>query len=314
MNIVFFGSSEFALPSLEALMDSKHKVSAVVTQPDRRRGRHLTLAPTPVKTKAKELNLAVYQPRDITALEMKVWLRSLKPDLFIVVAFGQILPEDILKIPKFYALNLHASLLPRYRGAAPVNWAIINGEKKTGVTIIKMNEYMDRGDIILQKEVEIENSDTALSLGRRLSGEGAELVIEAVDLIEQKKDSVCFVPQREEKATYAPKLDKKDGLIDWGKTALEIDRHIRGVNPSPGAFTYFKGKLLKIWKAEVLAGGGGESGGKIVKIDKKAGIMEIMTKKDRLSIKSLQFEGRKRLSAREFIIGCNIIAGDILGK
>lgn len=314
MKIVFFGSSQFAVPSLEALIRGSQEVLAVVTQPDRKSGRHLTLGPTPVKSKAGELGLAVYQPKDIEAPQVRADLTRLGPDLFVVVAFGKILPGDILRIPKFYAINLHASLLPKYRGAAPINWAIIKGEKRTGVTVIRMNEYMDRGDIILQKVVEIGNRDTALSLGGRLSLLGAKLVMEVIHLIEQDKDRASVTPQREEEATYAPKLDKIDGLIDWRKTALEIDRHIRGVIPSPGAFTYFKGKILKIWEAEVLAGGGEKFGGKIVEIDRKRGIMEVMTAKDRLAVRSLQFEGKRLLSAKEFLLGCKIKAGDTLGK
>ncbi len=314
MKIVFFGSSEFAIPSLAALVGSQQEVLAVVTQPDRKSGRSLTLGPTPVKRKAEELGLTVYQPEDIEAPEARAELTRLGPDLFIVVAFGRILPGDILRIPKFYAVNLHASLLPKYRGAAPINWAIIKGEKRTGVTVIKMNEYMDRGDIILQKEIEISDRDTALSLGEKLSLLGAKLVMEVIHLIEQDKDRASFTLQKEEEATYAPKLDKTDGLIDWGKTALEIDRHIRGVIPAPGAFTYFKGRILKIWEAEALAGGGGKFGGKIIEIDRKRGIMEVMTAKDRLAVKSLQFEGRKLLSAKEFLLGCEIGVGDILGE
>ncbi len=312
MKIVFFGSSEFAVPSLEALIKSPHKVLAVVTQPDRKSGRHLILTPTQIKTLADELNLPIYQPENMQSPELITQLEKLKPNLFIVVAFGQILPETILKIPKLYAINLHASLLPRYRGAAPVNWVIIKGEKKTGVTVIKMNKYMDRGDIILQKEIKILDSDTTLSLDKKLAREGAKLLLETVNLIEQNKAS--FTPQREEESTYAPKLNKKDGLIDWRKTALEINNHIRGVVPWPGAFTYFKGKLLKIWEVEILAGGPGEIGGNIVKVDRKVGIIEVMAKKDRLSLKSLQFEGKNRLTSRDFLLGCDIKVGDILGE
>lgn len=311
MKIVFFGSGEFAVPSLKALADSRHKVLAVVTRPDRKGGRHLTLIPTAIKRLANKLRLPLYQPQDMQDAEIRTQLTRLRPDLFIVAAFGQILPKNILEIPEVYAINLHASLLSKYRGAAPINRAIINAEKKTGVTIIKMNEYMDRGDIILQKEMEILDSDTALTLGKRLATEGAELIVEAIGLIEQAQ--VCFTPQKETEASYAPKLNKQDGLIDWKKTAVEISSHIRGVVPWPGGFTYFKGRVLKIWEVEILPGGAEEIGGKVVKLDKKTGVIEVSTKKDRLRIKSLQFEGRKRLTAREFLLGCNIVAGDVLG-
>ncbi|MBM3255655.1 MAG: methionyl-tRNA formyltransferase, partial [Candidatus Omnitrophica bacterium] len=215
MKIVFFGSSQFALPSLKALIAAGYDIACVVTQPDKEKGRGLELSATKVKTEAKAKKLEVYQPADVNALSSLKFLKSLNPDLFIVIAYGQILSQAILDIPRLLTVNLHASLLPKYRGAAPINWAIIKGEKTSGVTIMKVIRQMDAGPIILQKKLAIEDSDTALTLEEKLSRLGAGALIEA--LIAVKGNTYKLMPQDNKQASFAPKLKKADGLIDWDK-------------------------------------------------------------------------------------------------
>ena len=233
MKIVFFGSSEFAVPSLELLLKSQHDVLAVVTQPDREKGRDRVLAPTPVKEAASKEGIKVLQPENVNDPSFSEVLKKLSADLFVVVAFGQILAKDTLDIPELYSINLHASMLPKYRGAGPVNWTIIKGETKTGLTIIKMNERMDAGDIMLQRKVPIEAEDTAKSLSSRLSYLGGVLVLDAIRFIEL--DKIKFKRQPKKAGVLAPKLKKEDGLINWGKPAKEVRNRIRGCTPWPGA-------------------------------------------------------------------------------
>lgn len=307
MNIVFFGTSEFAVPSLERLIRSNHKISAVVTQPDKKRGRFQKVAASAVKESALKFNLAVLQPDDIGDVEFIERLKSFGADLFAVASYGNILKKQILKIPKKFCINLHASLLPRYRGAAPINWAIINGDEVSGVTIIKMNEKMDEGDIILEKELSILTSDTAESLSRRLSYEGSGLLIEAMGLIE--RDRAEFKKQDNNEATYAPRLKKEDGLIDWNKEALSIQNRIRGVLPWPGAYTYFNGKPIKVWK--VSAYGAEEKGnpGDIIGIEKD-GIL-VSTGKGAIVIEELQPDSSRRMDVNAFLAGHKVKAGDV---
>ncbi|MBI5144223.1 MAG: methionyl-tRNA formyltransferase, partial [Candidatus Omnitrophica bacterium] len=250
MNIVFFGTSEFALPTLRLLSDSRHKVLALVTQPDRKKGRRLKTSPPPAKVLGLAKNIPVYQPQDASSPDAIEYLKRLDVDLFVVVSFGQILKEGVLSIPKLYSINLHGSLLPEYRGAAPTNWAIINGERTSGVTVIRMNERMDEGDIILQREVRIGEEDTNITLSEKLSELGREALSEAIGLIE--KSSVTFTKQDSAKASYAPKLKKEDGIIDWSDLALKIHNKVRGLIPWPGAYTHFEGRILKIWETEGL--------------------------------------------------------------
>jgi len=247
MKIVFFGTAEFGINSLESLIKSGHRIQAVVTQPDRKRGRGQKLQPSPIKLLAGQYRLPLYQPSrpaDITSD-----LKRLEANLFVVVSYGCILPKQILEIPELGCINLHPSLLPKYRGAAPINWALISGEKRTGLTIIRMDEKMDSGEIILQETVEINPDDDAVSLSEKLSLGGGKLLLEAVQLIEEGKAK--FLPQDKAEATYAPKLKKEDGLIDWGKSASVVHNQVRGTIPWPGTYTHIKGKTLKIWKTQV---------------------------------------------------------------
>jgi len=309
MNIVFFGSSQFAVASLRALLNTRHKILCVVTQPDREKGRGLRLEGTPVKTLTKEAGLEIYQPPKINTPSALNFLSNLNPDLFVVIAYGQILSQGILDIPKIFAINAHASILPKYRGAAPINWAIIKGEKSTGVTIIKMTAKMDAGAVIEKKEIEIMEIDTAKTLEEKLSGLAAQLLIDSLEVIEN--NSYKLVPQDEGQVSFAPKLKKEDGLINWNNEAKEINNLIRGCLEWPGAFTYYKGKLLKIYKATVSPLPVSPLPGEILEISKEG--IAVTTGKDSLVIQELQIEGKKRMRAQEFIAGHRIRIGDRLG-
>jgi len=311
MNIVFFGSSNFALPSLKALLTGAHKISCVVTQPDKKGGRGLLLLETMVKTVAKEASLKIYQPYSVNIPEAIKLLRDLSPDLFVVIAYGQILSKAILDIPKIFSINVHASLLPKYRGAAPINWAIINGEKTTGITVIKMTKDMDAGQIILNKEVDINNDDTAISLEDRLSHLAAGLLLDSLKSIE--KNNYNLTLQDENLVSFAPKLKKEDGLINWNRSAQDIYNLIRGCLPWPGTFTYLKGRLLKIHRVKVTGSASHQvtkSAGEIIQISKD-GIL-VATGGDNLIIEELQIEGGRKMLVEEFIAGHKISQGEIL--
>ena len=307
MNIVFFGTSEFALGVLHRLIESKHKVLAVVTQPDAPKGRSLKISPPPTKVLAQTKNISVYQPLDASSKDSVAYLKKLNADIFVVVAFGQILKKEVLEIPKIYSLNIHGSLLPKYRGAAPTNWAIINQDKTSGVTIIKMNEKMDEGDIILKKEIAVDNEDTNITLSEKLSDLGADALMEAIELIESGK--IKFIKQDDSTATYAPKLKKKDGRINWDEPALVIHNKVRGLLPWPGAYTYFKGKIFKILKTEVSAEAPESAkNGEVIEIIKDKGI-RVKTGKGSLLIQYVQIEGKKAIDSGAFLRGHKITPG-----
>ena len=310
MNIIFFGTSEFAIPSLKALLASRHKVLALVTQPDRKRGRSLKLSPPPTKVLALTHDIPVYQGLNASGKESIEYLKKLDADLFIVISFGQILKKEVLEIPKLYPINLHGSLLPKYRGAAPTNWAIINGEKTSGVTIIKMNEKMDEGDIISKKEIAIDTDDTNITLSESLSDAGAGLLLETIDLIGCAGKNLKFVKQDDSKATYALKLKKTDGMIDWTRPCVEIHNKVRGLLPWPGAYTYYDGKILKILKTQIsdLAAPGEISPGEVISVVKDEGII-VRTGSGNIAIQNLQLEGKKALDADSFVRGHKISAG-----
>jgi len=310
MNIVFFGTSEFAVPSLEGLVESRHKALAVVTQPDRKKGRFQQLAAPAVKEAAIKLGLPVLQPEDIDDKEFVEKLKQFSADLFVVVSYGKILKKQILDIPSKFCVNLHGSFLPKYRGAAPINRAIINGDEATGVSVIKMNEKMDEGDIILKKEVPIFSHDTAQSLSSRLSDDGSLLLLEAINSIE--KGDFKLEKQDGAKATYAPKLTKEDGLIDWNKGALNILAHARGVRPWPGAYTYLNGKLIKICKMSVYGIGRTGKPGQIIGIEKD-GVL-VGTKSGAIVLEEIQPESSRCMDVNAFLAGHKIKVGDMLGK
>lgn len=321
MKIVFLGSAQFAVSSLKAILGAGYDISCVVTQPDKAKGRGLHLEGTPVKLAAKAAGIKIYQPKEVNSAQSIELFKKLDPDLFVVIAYGQILAQEVLDIPRLMVINAHASLLPKYRGAAPISWAIINGERETGVTIMKVIRKMDAGPIIAQGKLDIGDSDNECIMEKKLAKLAAELSVNAIKAI--KDDNMKLVLQDNVKATYAPKLKKENGLIDWGKSAQEIYNLIRGVCGWPGAFTYYRGKLLKIYESQglspekaILSYEGtvpkGVKPGQILCISKD-GIL-VACGSGAILIKELQVEGKRVMSAQEFILGHKVCIGDIFGK
>lgn len=304
MQIVFMGTPDFAVHSLLALIGAGYEITGVVTQPDRPSGRKMEIKTGPVAAVAKEYELPLYQPEKIrNNPEAVETIRGMKPDLIVVAAFGQIIPKEILDIPRFGCFNVHASLLPAYRGAAPIQHAILDGLKETGVTIMRMNEGLDTGDIVSFCEVPIEDDETGGSLFETLAETGAALLIDTIPLV--KEGIATYTPQPAESTTpYAAMISRKDGKIDFSKSASEIERLVRAMNPWPSAWTTLDGKTLKIWKAHVekadLAGTP-ESIGRIVRQDARG--LYIQTGQGILVPDELQMEGRRRMSAAEFLRG-----------
>lgn len=310
MNIVFFGSSNFSLPFLGSILSSDNHILAVVTKSDKPRGRHLILSSTPVKEAAVKNELLVYQPETVNADESIEFLKSLNPDLFVVVAYGEILSRKILEIPRIFSINVHASLLPKYRGAAPINWTLINNETSSGITIIKMIEGLDAGPVILQKSIPIDSDDNANTLEEKLCQHGRQLLLEALEKI--KNNNFSLTAQNESGVSFAPKLKKKTGVIDWTKSAFEIYNLLRGCAGWPNVFTYCQGKQLKIFKAMIIPFDSGlHRPGEVVSIDKE-GIL-VATGKDSFLIQELQIEGRKIMKAPEFVMGHKVKLGEIFG-
>ncbi len=313
MNIIFFGSSEFAIPSLKALLGSSHRVLALVTQPDRKKGRNLRVSPPPTKVLASSRGIPVYQPEDVSCRESVQYLKGFKADLFVVISFGQILKKAVLAVPRLYSINLHGSILPKYRGAAPINWAVIKGDSATGATVIRMNEIMDAGDIILNRDIEIAEDDTSLTMSEKISDLGAELILESLAAIEG--NTAGFAKQDERGVTYAPKLKKEDGLIDWRAGAASIHDRVRGLIPWPGAYTRYKGRTLKIFGTLppgkcAVSFGDDTSPGEVVDTIKNKGIL-VKTGCGHLIITHLQLEGRKILDADAFLRGHRIEKGTV---
>jgi len=312
MRIVFFGSSHFAVPALEALIKSRQEICAVVTQPDRKKGRHLRLGQTDVKAVAKTAGLDIFQPEDVNSPASLKYLKARGADIFVVVAYGQILSQEVLDIPRIFSLNIHASLLPKYRGAAPVNWAVISGERSTGVTIIRLIRKMDAGPMLAQKAIPIVKNDDSMVLEEKLRKLGAELLVSSLKEIKEK--SYKLTDQDENRSIMAPKLKKSDGEIDWDKPVIQIYNLVKGCLPWPSAFTHYKNKLLKIYRAEISPQAGGLTGssGEVLSIHKDW--LEVMAGDGSILIKELQLEGGKRMPAGEFIHGHKIKAGDRFGK
>jgi methionyl-tRNA formyltransferase len=310
LRIVFMGTPDFAIPPLLALHDSKHKVELVITQPDRPKGRGRKLNPPPVKKIALKLGYEVYQPNLFNSEKVKERLLQVQADLFVVVAFGMLLPQKLLDIPALGAINIHASLLPRHRGAAPIHWAILKGDQETGVTTIKLNTNMDTGDILLRAKTPILADDTASSLHDRLSEMGGELIIETISgLVEAKINPVA---QDESAATYAPMLKKKDGEIDWDQPSAALNRFIRAMDPWPGAYTFCDGKRIKVFKATPMAYPVSEPPGTV--LQGFVNELLIATKDGALSILELQEEAGKRLAVKDYLCGCCMAPGSLLGS
>ena len=306
MKIVFMGTPYFAVGTLHALAESEHEILAVVTQPDKPKGRGKALQPTPVKEEALRYGIPVYQPKKVREEEFQAVLRELNPDLIVVVAFGQLIPKSILELPRYGCVNVHASLLPKYRGAAPIQWAVIDGEKESGVTIMKMDEGLDTGDMIAKAVVPLAADETGGSLFDKLSQIGAQLLIDTIPALEAGT-AVCEKQPQESPTPYAAMLNKKMGLIDWNQDASVIECLIRGLNPWPSAYTYLKGKTLKIWQAKVVERQQEAEPGTVICVDKKQ--LVVACKTNALSIQRLQLEGKKQMETEAFLRGYTIDSG-----
>ena len=311
MKLIFCGTPQFAVPTLEKLVAEKFSIQLVITNPDEPRGRGHKVQPSPVKESALKHGLPLFQPAKVKTDETREYLSQYHPDAIVIVAYGHIVPQWMIDIPPLGCINLHASLLPKYRGAAPIAWAIIHGEKETGVTTMKIDAGMDTGDMLLERREPIRDDDTTETLGERLSVTGADLTIETLRKLE--RGEITPRPQNHDLATVAPRLKKEDGVIDWSLTAEEIERRVRGLIPWPGAYTSFRGNRLHIWRAEAaaaessnLAPGAITAEGKRLAVACGAGTQ--------LVLHEVQMEGRKRISARDFANGARVESGEILGS
>lgn len=308
MKVVFMGTPDFAVGTLKALIDSGHEVTCVITQPDKPKGRGKTMQFTPVKEVAVEAGIPVYQPKRIKSPEAVEEVQKMECDAMVVVAFGQIIPDSILSMAKYGCINVHGSLLPKYRGAAPIQWAVIDGEKTSGVTTMQMDTGLDTGDMLLTKEVELDEKETGGSLFDKLSEAGAQLLIKTLDELE----AGTIVPKKQPEVSptpYAAMLTKEMGKIDWSKDAVSIERLIRGLNPWPSAYTKLGGKTLKIWEADVCEEESGEAPGTIIG-DGKAAIL-VQTGKGILKLTELQLEGKKRMKTDAFLRGYTVEKGSV---
>jgi methionyl-tRNA formyltransferase len=309
LNLVFCGTPQFAVPTLEALAAAGHRIPLVVTQPDRPKGRGLELIASPVKQAALKLNLSITQPERIkTNDEFRAQLAALKPDAIIVVGYGRLIPPWMLDLPPLGNINLHASLLPKYRGAAPIQWAIASGELITGVTTMRLDAGLDTGDILLQRELPIAPDDTSASLSPRLAASGADLVLETLRGLASR--TIHPRPQDNSQASLAPILKKEDGLVDFSRSASEIANRLRGFQPWPGAYTKFRGKHLQILRAQPSADVLPEAELSVLNDRLLVGC----GRQTSLEILELQLEGRKRTSARDFLHGYHLTPGEKLGS
>ena len=305
MNIVFMGTPEFALPTLKALRHSSHSILSVITQPDKRQGRGQKLLVSPIKQMALDLNIPILQPEAVNAPEFIDSLSQNQPDAIIVVAFGQILSEAFLKIPKQFCINLHSSLLPEYRGAAPIHRSILNGDTRTGVTTMIMDKGMDTGDILLMQETPIHETDNAQTLHDTLAEMGGSLVLETLRRLEE--NTLLPTPQDNSHATYAAKLKKEEGLIKWEQSATTLWNQVRGLTPWPGTYTWLNKKRLRILKAQTAEGAAGDKPGQVMRVTDMG--IEVGTGQGRLIIAELQPEGKKSMSAKSFLAGYKIERG-----
>ena len=324
MRIVFMGTPDFSVPALKALVEAGHQVIAVVTQPDKPKGRGKEVQMTPVKIQAMEYGIPVYQPAKVREASFVEVLKGLEADVYVVIAFGQILPKAVLELPKYGCINIHASLLPKYRGAAPIQWCVIDGEGETGITTMMMDVGLDTGDMLEKAVIPIEEKETGGSLHDKLSMAGGDLILSTLKKLEE--GTLVRTPQTDEGTCYAKMLTKSLGDIDWNQGAVSIERLIRGLNPWPSAYTMWNGKTIKIWAADVIAGREAaeflsESGvpaetgtapGTVVCSDKRG--LVVCTGGGLLSIRELQMEGKKRMDTPAFLRGYPIPAGDMFVK
>ena len=324
MRIVFMGTPDFSVPALKALVEAGHQVIAVVTQPDKPKGRGKEVQMTPVKIQAMEYGIPVYQPAKVREASFVEVLKGLEADAYVVIAFGQILPKAVLELPKYGCINIHASLLPKYRGAAPIQWCVIDGERETGITTMMMDVGLDTGDMLEKAVIPIEEKETGGSLHDKLSMAGGDLILSTLKKLEE--GTLVRTPQTDEGTCYAKMLTKSLGDIDCNQGAVSIERLIRGLNPWPSAYTMWNGKTIKIWAADVIAGREAaeflsESGvpaetgtapGTVVCSDKRG--LVVCTGGGLLSIRELQMEGKKRMDTPAFLRGYPIPAGDMFVK
>lgn len=326
MRIVFMGTPEFSVPTLEALI-AHHEVIGVVTQPDKRKGRGKAMAFPPVKETALAHGIPVYQPVKVREEAFVETLRELAPDVIVVVAFGQILPESILNLPKYGCINVHASLLPKYRGAAPMQWAIINGEKETGITTMYMAKGLDTGDMIEKVVIPIAPKETGETLHDKLSAAGGTLILSTLDKLEA--GTAVRIPQNDEESSYAGMLTKELGEIDWTKSAVSIERLIRGLNSWPSAYTHMNGKTLKIWDADAVPEqtGSEEDDGQAAQqpvkaedappgtvTDVKKDCFYVQTGDGLLKVNEVQLQGKKRMPVQAFLLGYPVKKGMVYGR
>lgn len=310
MRVIFMGTPDFSVETLEEIIKAGHEVVLVVSQPDKAVGRSKALKYTPVKACAIEHGIEVYQPEKVKEAECVEYLRGYEPDIIIVEAFGQIIPKAILDMPRYGCVNVHASLLPKYRGAAPIQWAVINGDVVTGVTTMRMKEGIDTGDMILKQEVIIREDETGGSLFERLSKVGAKLCVKTMEAIEA--GTATYTPQNDEEATHTKKINKELGSIDWTRDAKTIECLIRGLDPWPSAYTRLNDKTLKIWKAKVIPGESGTAPGCIVNVEKSG--ITVQTGDGMLLLTEIQLEGKKRMSVEAFLNGYPVEAGTYFKK
>ena len=307
MKIIFMGTPDFAVGTLRSLAEAGHEITLVVSQPDKPKGRGHAMVPTPVKVVAEELGIPVFQPVKIR--EAKDVLEKTEADVCVVAAFGQIIPASILHMKKYGCINVHASLLPKYRGAAPIQWAVIDGEKESGVTIMQMDEGLDTGDMLAKAIVPLDEKETGGSLSDKLSEAGGRLCVETLAKLE--KGEIIPEKQGESPTAYASMLDKKMGNIDWNKSAVVIERLVRGLNPWPSAYTHLDGKTLKIWACDVLpqSASKGESG-EILEVTKDA--IHVQTGDGILVLREIQLAGKARMDTGAFLRGYKVVPGTVL--
>ena len=310
MRLAFLGTPAFAVPTLEAIVAVGHQVAAVLTQPDRPRGRGQNPAASPVKEAALKLGLEVYQPERVRRPEAVEYLRALGCDAMVVVGYGQIIPQVVIDLAAFGIINVHASLLPKYRGAGPIQWAIVRGESRTGVTTMRINAGLDTGDMLLKAETDIGPDETAVELGKRLAVMGAGLLVETLEGL--AAGTIVPEPQDDAQATLAPIIKKEDGVINWTCSSKSIHDQVRGLQPWPGAQTRFRGAPLQVWKTRVVAGQGSASGvpGGIASLKP----LVVRCGEGLLELVEVQMEGRKRISAADFANGQRLTENEILGE
>lgn len=302
MKVIFMGTPDFSVGTLEALVAAGHEVVLAVTQPDKPKGRGKEMQFTPVKEAALRHQIPVFQPKKVRDPECMEELRKYNADIMVVIAFGQILPQEILDMTPYGCVNVHASLLPKYRGAAPIQWSIIDGEDVTGVTTMQMDAGLDTGDMLLKTEVKIEENETGGSLHDKLAEAGAKLCVETLKALEDK--TVTPEKQGETPTAYARMLDKKLGNIDWTMDAVSIERLIRGLNPWPSAYTMWDGKVIKIWAARVVEGSKEQEPGTVVRVEKDS--ITVQTGSGQLQIMELQLQGKKRMDTAAFLRGYHV--------